>query len=99
MQTLAPRAFLLLDIDGVIRDVSDSYRQAIRLTFYHFSGRSLMPGAIDELKLEGCWNNDWDATIELLRRMDRRRPLENGVPDRAAVMKFFSDAKIETPQI
>ena len=92
MQTLAPRALLLLDIDGVIRDVSESYRQAIRLTFYHFSGRSLMPGAIDGLKLEGCWNNDWDATVELLRRTDQRRPLKNGVPDRPTVIKFFSDA-------
>ena len=80
-----------MDIDGVIRDVSDSYRQAILSTVYHFSGRSLTPDAIDELKLEGRWNNDWDVALELLRRLDRSQPLKGGVPSRTAVVKFFSD--------
>lgn len=26
------------------------------------------PSAIDALKSEGCWNNDWEASLELLRR-------------------------------
>lgn len=34
----------------------------------HFSGWAPEPGAIDALKSEGCWNNDWQASHELLRR-------------------------------
>jgi HAD superfamily phosphatase len=52
----------------VIRDVSASYRRAIRATVEHFSGWSPEPAAIDALKSEGCWNNDWEASLELLRR-------------------------------
>ena len=65
---LFPRALLLLDIDGVIRDVAGSYRRAIVETVHHYSGWRPDPAAIDALKAEGCWNNDWEASLELLRR-------------------------------
>jgi len=59
---------LLFDIDGVIRDVGGSYRRAIAETVHHYSGWRPDPGQIDALKAEGCWNNDWEASAELLRR-------------------------------
>jgi len=59
---------LLFDIDGVIRDVGGSYRRAIVETVHHYSGVRPAPEAIDALKAEGCWNNDWEASLELLRR-------------------------------
>jgi HAD superfamily phosphatase len=59
---------LLFDIDGVIRDVGGSYRRAIVETVHHYSGVRPAPEAIDGLKAEGCWNNDWEASLELLRR-------------------------------
>ena len=65
---MSPRAVLLFDIDGVIRDVGGSYRRAIVETVHHFSGHRPDDGAIDTLKSEGCWNNDWEASLELLRR-------------------------------
>ena len=65
---MPPRAVLLFDIDGVIRDVGGSYRRAIVETVHHFSGHRPDAGAIDTLKSEGCWNNDWEASLELLRR-------------------------------
>ena len=65
---MSPRAVLLFDIDGVIRDVGSSYRRAIVETVHHFSGHRPDAGAIDTLKSEGCWNNDWEASLELLRR-------------------------------
>jgi HAD superfamily phosphatase len=52
----------------VIRDVSGSYRRAIVETVHHYSGVRPDAAAIDALKGEGCWNNDWDASLELLRR-------------------------------
>ncbi|MEY3757746.1 MAG: hypothetical protein RLZZ263_900 [Cyanobacteriota bacterium] len=69
---MPPRAVLLFDIDGVIRDVGGSYRRAIVETVHHFSGARPEPGAIDSLKSEGCWNNDWEASLELLRRSGHR---------------------------
>jgi HAD superfamily phosphatase len=71
--SLDPRALLLFDIDGVIRDVGGSYRRAIVETVPHYSGWRPDPAAIDNLKSEGCWNNDWEASLELLRR--RRQEL------------------------
>ncbi|HHG2222505.1 TIGR01548 family HAD-type hydrolase [Synechococcus sp. WH 5701] len=65
---LQPRAVLLFDIDGVIRDVSGSYRRAIAETVHHFGGWRPEPEQIDALKAEGHWNNDWQASLELLRR-------------------------------
>ncbi|MBD2423556.1 TIGR01548 family HAD-type hydrolase [Cyanobium sp. FACHB-13342] len=63
-----PQVVVLFDIDGVIRDVSGSYRRAIVETVHHFQGERPDPAAIDALKSEGCWNNDWEASLELLRR-------------------------------
>jgi HAD superfamily phosphatase len=52
----------------VIRDVGGSYRRAIVETVHHYSGWRPDPAAIDALKGEGRWNNDWEASLELLRR-------------------------------
>jgi HAD superfamily phosphatase len=61
----------LFDIDGVIRNVSGSYRRAIQATVHHYSGWTPEVGRIDALKGEGLWNNDWEASLELLRRHHR----------------------------
>jgi HAD superfamily phosphatase len=68
MVALIHRAVLLFDIDGVIRDVGGSYRRAIVETVHHYSGWRPDPAVIDALKAEGCWNNDWEASLELLLR-------------------------------
>ncbi len=52
----------------MIRDVGGSYRRAIVETVRHYSGWRPDAAAIDALKGEGCWNNDWQASMELLRR-------------------------------
>jgi HAD superfamily phosphatase len=52
----------------VIRDVGGSYRRALIETVHHFGGWRPSTAAIDELKGEGTWNNDWEASAELLRR-------------------------------
>ncbi|MEM8641621.1 MAG: TIGR01548 family HAD-type hydrolase [Cyanobacteria bacterium P01_G01_bin.54] len=60
----------VFDIDGVIRDVSGSYRRALADTVEQFTeGRYRpTPEAIDRLKAEGCWNNDWKGSQELIYR-------------------------------
>lgn len=60
----------IFDIDGVLRDVGGSYRRAIADTVEHFTDGQYRPSSddIDALKQEGCWNNDWEASQELILR-------------------------------
>ncbi|MGC6483242.1 MAG: TIGR01548 family HAD-type hydrolase [Synechococcus sp.] len=82
---------LLFDIDGVIRDVGGSYRRALQSTVEHYSGWRPDAICIDALKGEGCWNNDWDASLELLRRHSTHHPFALGsLPERQALVEVFS---------
>ncbi|MGJ3245200.1 MAG: TIGR01548 family HAD-type hydrolase [Elainellaceae cyanobacterium] len=67
---LSPATIVIFDIDGVLRDVSGSYRRAIADTVEHFTNGAYRPSQsdIDALKAEGIWNNDWDASQELIYR-------------------------------
>ena len=69
----------------MIRDVGGSYRRALAETVHHYSGWRPEPAAIDNLKSEGRWNNDWEASLELLRRRDHT-PL----PGFAELVEVFS---------
>ncbi len=62
---LSPRA-LLLDMDGVLADVSQSYRQAIVRTAQHWDVE-ISTDEITEAKARGNANNDWILTHDLLR--------------------------------
>lgn len=64
------QAIAIFDIDGVLRDVSRSYRRAIADTVEHFTAGKYRPtqADIDRLKSEGVWNNDWQAAQELIYR-------------------------------
>lgn len=68
----------------MIRDVAGSYRRALQATVEHYSGWRPTPEQIDALKGEGCWNNDWDASLELLRRHG------SSVPKRQKLIEVFS---------
>ncbi|MGP1310622.1 MAG: HAD-IA family hydrolase, partial [Phycisphaerales bacterium] len=61
---LRPQA-LLLDLDGVIADVGNSYRAAILETARSF-GVALTPGDVAAAKRAGDANNDWALTLRLL---------------------------------
>jgi HAD superfamily phosphatase len=69
------RAIVVFDIDGVIRDVGGSYRLALADTVAEFTrgGSRPTPAEIDKLKGEGCWNNDWEASQELIYRCFERQ--------------------------
>jgi HAD superfamily phosphatase len=63
-------AIVVFDIDGVIRDVGQSYRRALADTVEEFTNGAYRPTAIDieNLKGEGIWNNDWEGSQELIYR-------------------------------
>ena len=68
----------------MIRDVAGSYRRALQETVQHYSGWRPNPEDIDDLKGEGRWNNDWDASLELLRRHG------TSLPERRDLIDVFS---------
>ncbi|MFQ4146896.1 TIGR01548 family HAD-type hydrolase [Chlorogloeopsis sp. ULAP02] len=61
---------VVFDIDGVVRDVGGSYRRALADTVEYFTAKAYRPTSveIDQLKSEGIWNNDWEASQELIYR-------------------------------
>ena len=68
-------AIVVFDIDGVIRDVGNSYRRALADTVAEFTNGGYRPSAIDidKLKSEGIWNNDWEGSQELIYRYFERQ--------------------------
>ncbi len=56
---MARSAVLVFDMDGVLVDVSDSYRETIIRTVEHFTGKSVTRELIQDYKNQGGWNNDW----------------------------------------
>ncbi|WP_427159854.1 TIGR01548 family HAD-type hydrolase [Aliinostoc sp. HNIBRCY26] len=70
MKESSKKAIVVFDIDGVIRDVGSSYRRALADTVEHFTHKAYRPTSleIDQLKSEGIWNNDWEASQELIYR-------------------------------
>ncbi len=68
---------LLFDMDGVLVDVSGSYRRAIMETVRRFSGAEIGDRAIQAYKERTGLNNDWDLTMAALEdrgiAVDRER--------------------------
>ena len=86
MQT---RGLILFDIDGVIRDVTNSYRLSVQKTVLEFCHWEPSTHNIDELKNEGIWNNDWDLSLELIKRYIKKNKLSLKPPSRDKVIKNF----------
>jgi len=53
---------VVLDIDGVLVDVSASYRRAIVETVEHVYGETIDRAAVQQFKEAGGFNNDWELT-------------------------------------
>ena len=53
---------VVLDIDGVVVDVADSYRRAIIESIDRVYGRTIQRDAVQSFKNAGGFNNDWELT-------------------------------------
>ena len=89
------KAIVIFDIDGVIRDVGNSYRRAIADTVEHFTDGAWRPTMedLDNLKSEGIWNNDWKASQELAYRYFEAQDLtrEEIKLDYDRIVDFFQE--------
>ncbi len=50
---------IVFDMDGVLAEVSGSYRAAIIETVAHFTGQRVSHDFVQQYKNAGGWNNDW----------------------------------------
>src|SRR5579872_1544093 len=73
---------LVFDMDRVLVDVSESYRETIQQTVEHFTGKRITREAIQEWKNRGGWNDDWALSTAIIR--DAGTPAEYD-----AVVKHF----------
>lgn len=71
---------VVLDIDGVLVDVSDSYRRAIIETVSHVHAESVSQDTVQLFKEAGGFNNDWELTDALaLYVLARREGLDHSI--------------------
>jgi len=67
---------IVFDVDGVLVEVTESYREAIRAAVKHFTGQNVSHELIQEFKNQGGWNNDWDLTHRFIRDFGRDVPYD-----------------------
>lgn len=77
------RPALVFDMDGVLVDVTESYRAAIVETIRHFTGFTPTAEAIQDWKNLGGYNNDWVLCHHFCRELGFEIPYE-------AVVGYFN---------
>ncbi len=70
LKAILRRNVILFDLDGVLVDVSNSYRLAIKKTVEFFTKQTVLLQDIQSLKERGGYNNDWDLTRALIASKD-----------------------------
>ena len=84
-------SLILFDIDGVIRSVEHSYRLSLKKTVYKFTGWEPSYIDIDNAKNEGIWNNDWDLSLEFIKRFKKKGNFNIEIPSREDIVKCFEE--------
>lgn len=56
------------DLDGTLVDTTKSFDKAIEQLVHKYTGDKLSPKELVDLRLQGGFNDCWDACVELLRR-------------------------------
>ncbi len=63
---------IVFDMDGVLTEVSESYREAIVQTVQHFTGQQITRDLIQGYKNQGGWNNDWALSQKIVADLGTR---------------------------
>jgi HAD superfamily hydrolase (TIGR01548 family) len=74
---------LVFDMDGVLVDVTESYRETIVKTVEHFTGKTISRDSIQDYKNQGGWNNDWLLSQKICRDLGIELPY-------ATVVEYFN---------
>ncbi|HYW41597.1 MAG TPA: TIGR01548 family HAD-type hydrolase [Bryobacteraceae bacterium] len=71
------RPVLVFDMDGVLVDVTESYRETIARTVEHFTRREVTRAQIQEFKNQGGWNDDWKLSHHMVAAAGVDVPFED----------------------
>ncbi len=66
LQILTPKDTIVFDMDGVLVDVSNSHKNAVRQTYEKFTGQTISPTEIQNAQNQGGFNNARDLTHYLI---------------------------------
>lgn len=88
-KALAPIDAIIFDVDGVIIDVSNSYRQAIMRTVQEFSGKKISQEEINKIKEIPGFNNDWDVSYALVKGIRTPIGKERNCDEYLQMKKYF----------
>lgn len=67
---------LVFDMDGVLVDVTESYRETIAATIEHFTGARPTHEQIQQFKNRGGFNDDWELTHYIITGVGFDIPFE-----------------------
>lgn len=70
------KPLLVFDMDGVLVDVTESYRETIVQTVKHFTGITLTNEQIQDIKNQGGFNDDWKLSHHVVREAGQDVPFE-----------------------
>lgn len=74
-------ALIVFDMDGVLAEVGESYRETIVQTVAHFTGQTVERAKIQDYKNQGGWNNDWALSRQLCRDLGVEVPYETVIEE------------------
>jgi HAD superfamily phosphatase len=60
------RPLIVFDMDGVLVDVTESYRETIARTVAHFAGVTVTRSQIQDYKNQGGFNDDWKLSHHII---------------------------------
>ncbi len=69
------KRILVFDMDGVLVDVTESYRETIVQTVHHFTGQTVSRETIQQYKNAGGFNDDWILSQKLCADLGTHVPL------------------------
>jgi HAD superfamily phosphatase len=70
------KPLIVFDMDGVLVDVTESYRESIAQTVKHFTGVGVTREEIQDYKNQGGWNDDWKLSHHLIKAAGQEIPFE-----------------------
>lgn len=82
---------VIFDIDGVLVDVSRSYREAIRQTVRATCGKEITMEDIEDIKKVPGSNNDWDVTYALAKGLREFGGIDREGGEYAGIKEKFQE--------
>ena len=72
---------IVFDVDGVLAEVSESYREGVVATVQHFTGKRITRDLVQVYKNRGGYNNDWLLSQKISSDLGVEAPYETVVEE------------------